>query len=174
MKVTAALPLMTACALIVGSPDARAQTQVDIVNPLPVPVRTTVPAAPHQRSVNSNVWTNAGSGTTSFINFSGLWGIPAGRVFVVEHVSLRVRVNPGERISVSVTCQGTPAGLSAHRLVLTSQGTFDGFEHLAGTTPLRCYTNNSLLVNIIRNSQKPLTLVANTEFSVSGFLADVP
>jgi hypothetical protein len=166
--------LMSACALFVGAVDARAQTAVDIVNPLPVPVRTTVPAEPHQKSVNSNVWTNAGTGTTSFINFSGLWSIPAGKVFVVEHVSVRVRVNPGEKISVAMTCQGTPAGLSAHRVGVTSQGVFDGFEHLVGTTPLRCYTNNSLIISVTRNSQKPLTLAANTEFSVSGFLADVP
>jgi hypothetical protein len=159
MKSTFPLPFLLTCALFLGSVDAQAQG---------------LPAEPYQRSVNTSVWTNSGTGTTSFVNFSGNWSIPAGKVLVVEHVSVRVRVNAGERITVSLTCQGTPAGLSAHRLVLTSQGTFDGFEHLVGTTPLRCYTSNQMIVNIVRNSQKPLTLTANAEFSVSGFLAAVP
>jgi hypothetical protein len=159
MKNASSLSLLAACVLFLGAVDALAQGN---------------PAEPYQRSVNTSVWTNSGTGTTSFVNFSGNWSIPAGKMLVVEHVSVRVRANPGERISVSVTCQGTPAGLSAHRLVLSSQGTFDGFEHLVGTTPLRCYTTGLLLVNVQRNSQKPLTLAANTEFSVTGFLADVP
>jgi len=174
MKNRFSLPTMVAVGLLLAPVNVQAQAPVRIVEPLPVPVQTTIPAEAYQRSVNTAVWTEANNGATSTAGFFNIWGIPAGKALVVEHVSVRVRVNPGEKVSVSIACLGTPAGVSNHHLTLTSQGTFDGFEHLVGSTPLRCYTTNQLIVSFVRNSIAPLTLTANTEFSVSGFLSDIP
>lgn len=165
---------MVAGVLLLGAVNVQAQAPVKIVEPLPLPVQKTVPAEPHQQTINTAVWTDSDDGTRSFASFFNTWSIPAGRVLVGEHVSVIVRVNPGEKVSVSITCQGTPAGLSGHRLPLTLQGTFGGFDHLVGTAPLRCYTSNQMVVSFVRNSTAPLTLNANTEFAVSGFLADIP
>jgi hypothetical protein len=136
------------------------------------------PSQPYQASINTSIWNTSGPGaTTSSASFSGpVWSIPANKILVVEHVSARVRVNPGEKVNVSITCQSSATinlGLSEHQLVLTSVGQFDGLERLVGSMPLRCYTTSTLLVGLVRNAVGTVS-PGLTEVAVSGFLVDPP
>jgi hypothetical protein len=162
------IPIMLAVALFVAVVHAGAQAKVQI----------TIPEVPYQKSINSNVWLPSGLNNSS-INFAGItWQIPADKVLVIEHVSARVRVNPEEKVNVSITCQGQDLGLSEHQLIMTFQGQFDGFDRLAGSSPLRCYTRGTPLglnVSFLRNSTSALNPVGpSAEFSVTGYLADPP
>ena len=160
------IPLMLAFALLVPVVDAAAQAKVQI----------TLPEVPYQKSINTNVWLT--SGQNSSVSFSGInWQIPVNKVLVIEHVSARVRVNPEEKVNVSITCQGQDLGLSEHQLTMTFQGQFDGFDRLAGSSPLRCYTRGTpagLVVGFLRNSTSAINLDVSAEVSVTGYLADPP
>jgi len=162
MQKPCSLPAALACVLFLTGNGLRAAD-------------SQMPSEPHQRSINTAIWT-PGTVSTSFANFSGaIWGVPDGKVLVIEHISARVVVNPGEKVSVSVTCQGTgTGGLSSHQLQLTSAGVFDSHERLVGSSPFRCYTTGNLLVSFSRNSVAGLNVIAGTEFSFTGFLADPP
>ena len=136
------------------------------------------PSQPYQKSTNTSVWNTSGPGaTTSSVSFFGpIWSIPADKILVVEHVSARVRVNPGEKVNVSITCQSSGTinvGLTEHQLVLTPVGQFDGLERLVGSMPLRCYTTGSFLVGFVRNGVGTVS-PGLTEFAVTGFLVDPP
>ena len=138
-----------------------------------------IPSHPYQKSVNTDNWIASGGGSSnSSASFSGIiWSIPADKILVVEHVSARVRVNPGEKVNVVVACLSSPAievGLSSHQIVLSSAGQFDGLERLVGSAPLRCYTSSNFQVGFIRNSVAPVSVTAGVEFSVTGYLVDPP
>jgi len=133
------------------------------------------PLQPYQKTLVAAVWN--GSGSISTIGFAGSsWGIPDGKVLVIEHVSAKAVANPGEKIALEITCQGSGAlsnlGLSQHELILTSAGQFEGLDRFVGGSPLSCYTSNAMIAVFVRNSSAPINGAALAQISVTGFLAD--
>jgi hypothetical protein len=136
-----------------------------------------IPAQPHQKAVNTANWVN-GLGNTSHANFSGvIWGIPDNKILVIEHVSARVLTNPGEKVTVSITCQSSnviSVGFAEHHLPLSFGGQFNGQDRLVGGSPFRCYTSNNMIVSFSRNSTAPVNGISTVEFSFTGYLVDPP
>jgi hypothetical protein len=137
-----------------------------------------MPAQPYQVAVNTGSWT-IGPNNNSTVSFSGpLWAIPDGKILVIEHISARARVNRGEAVNVSVTCQGSGTvnvgGLAEHQLILQSAGIFDNLDRLVGSSPFRCYSSNKMSVTFVRNSSSLIPGIVSAEFAVTGFLVDPP
>jgi hypothetical protein len=95
--------------------------------------------------------------------------VPAGKRFVLEHVSVRVTVEEGQKVFFQIQTGG-----SKHYLVATSQGTFfTAGELFIASQPIRLYVNpgQPLFCGVSRNSTTGDNLCV---FEISGYFVDVP
>jgi hypothetical protein len=136
-----------------------------------------MPSQPYQKAVNTGAWTIGPNNTSTAIFSGAVWQIPDGKILIIQHISARARINRGESVNVSVTCQGSNGinvgGLAEHQLLLQPVGVFDNLERLAGSSPFRCYTGGNMIVSFQRNSSAVISALVSAEFSVTGLLVDV-
>lgn len=150
-------------------------------NPVPVIIDPSYPVAvvvegevtignqemrePFQKAISSDDW--AGGDAISF-NLD----IPPDKKLTVQTVSISALVNSGQDVRAILTSQGSGVGLSAHPILLTKQGTFNGLDLYVGTASLTTYATGSggLLVAVLRDSMTGNG--GNIRFSVSGYVED--
>jgi hypothetical protein len=108
-----------------------------------------------------------------FANFKfDVLGSGEGKIFTLQHISARANVPVGQSVRGEVMCHGESGRIAIHRLVMTSQGIFDGKEEFVGSQEVTCYhivTGPSLRVTISRNQADG---TASFEASISGYLTD--
>ena len=156
-----------------GSPPTQ---NVNVVN-TPLPVNDVSVPVPFQKS---SEFVNMPDGER-FRSFST--DIPEGKLLVVEHVSFRAQLPPGQAVTASLTCQGgTGLSPATFRIPFELEGTFDvevggtvvGMSEFVANSPVRCYADGSsgLLSQVQRNS--PTGAAGRINFSFSGHLVDKP
>lgn len=153
---------------------------VEVSNAYPIPVSvTSMPAASsdlttrHQITFSNSAWDSTTVGT-SLIRSSNL-EIPSDKVFVLEYAYAEARINPGESVFLSITCQGAGAsiGTMAIAIPLTSAGVFATKEFFVGGGPAKCYTGSSAIATLLRNSTASVGS-AFSSVSLGGYLIDKP
>ena len=155
--------------------------QNGVANPVPVIIDATNPVAvvvegevavgnqemrePYQRAISRDDWEEKNG-----VSFN--LDIPSDKKLTVQTVSISALVESSQDVRAILTSQGSGAGLSAHPILLTKQGTFNGLDLYVGAMSLTTYAAGSggLLVSVIRNSDTGFG--ANIRFSVSGYLVD--
>lgn len=102
--------------------------------------------------------------------------VPAGKRLVIELVTIKAAVDPGERITearVEVTKAG--GGVLSHHLTPTALGVSPGGgETFAVTQPLRLYCEAGTGALKIQTERTSTSGAYLTLFSVSGYLIDLP
>lgn len=119
---------------------------------------------PFQHTVLTDNW-----GGNTFRNFTV--EIPAGKMLIVQTVSVSAVVEAGQEVKANVTVQGI-GGLSSHPIPLAKEGTFDGGDLYVGTESITAYAKGSfgLLASVVRDSASGAG--GQVRFSVSGYLVD--
>ena len=149
---------------------------VNVVN-TPLPVKDVSVPVPFQ---SSNEFVNMPDGE-SVRNFS--FDIPEGKMLVVEHVSFRAELPPGQAAAATLRCQGGLAIDPAHfRIPFELEGTFPvevgetvvGLSLFVANSPVRCYADGSqgLAASVLRNSTTGAA--GRINFSFSGHLVAQP
>lgn len=152
---------------------------VEVSNADPIPVSvTSIPAASsdlthrHQFTFGNSEW-DATTVGTSLIRSTGL-DIPSDKVLLLEYAYAEARVNPGERVFLSITCQTSfDIGPVTAPIPLTSAGVFAGKEFFVGGGPMKCYGDSNAMATLVRNSTASVGS-AHSSVSLGGYLIDKP
>jgi len=168
----------TSLALLLIAPlvaTAEKPTLVEVVNADPIPV--TVSSLPseerYQRTLTWDAWSPFNNGTSGR-SFSGNWDIPDDKILVIEYISARVSVNPGDMAYFDGICQGADV-LPAHVLLpLSTVGKYGAYDTMIGGVAAACYAGNSLIIDVRRNSDVPAATTDAVTVSVVGHFVDRP
>jgi len=154
---------------VVNTPDVVVVNTPDVVvanTPLE-PVPTVLGGEPFQVTVSNDNWDGA-----NYRNVSH--DIPDDQMLILQTVSVSARVEIGQEVRASVTSQGQGVGLVEHSIPLTRQGTFNSLDHYVGTMSLTSYATgtSSVIMSAVRNSTTGNGGIV--QFSVSGYIVDIP
>lgn len=123
---------------------------------------------PFQRSSRFDNW-----GGKEFRSFSSI-SVPEGKMLIVEKVSFRVAVEPGQQVHARVSFQGADLPGAVY-VPMEFQGTFDGKDVYVGAETVTAYaagTNAPVLATAVRSSTSGNG--GAVEFSLIGYFVDSP
>ena len=95
--------------------------------------------------------------------------VPAGKRFVIEYVSARVHLQPGQILDQFEIWTSTGGGMLPHQMIATPQGN-TGVSLVS--QPVRLYADPGTLISIFVRSTIQ-NVVGSGSLSLSGYLVDV-
>lgn len=93
--------------------------------------------------------------------------VPAGKVLIVQHVSLRANI--GDNTTLVARVCGEFNGRAEHVLILQHQGELFSSKVVAGSAEMTLYASEILRFELTRSAQHGL---ASTDWSLTGLLVD--
>lgn len=123
---------------------------------------------PFQRSSRFDNW-----GGKEFRSFSGI-SLPEGKLLIIEKVSFRMAVEPGQRVHARVSFQGADLPGTVY-VPMQFQGTFGGKDVYVGAETITAYaagTAAPVLASAVRSSASGNG--GAVEFSLIGYFVESP
>ena len=143
--------------------------------PLPVPLPVSEIANPAFQPFQAYAQFTMGVGSYSISGALFDTPVPAGKRLVIEHVSVIASTMPVQGEPMAAMGATINTGLDAqYYLVLTGQGNLGGAPTFVASQPMRVYANPGGIVNGICYRVNLSEGTAGCNFSISGYLVDIP